>query len=68
MPCVPAPSADDGHPHRRKVCNPWFIGLACVARPVGKAELEREPAARAARDKEWDRLRDKCVWDEANPR
>eukprot|EP00974_Lingulodinium_polyedra_P000946 88431-Lingulodinium_polyedra.AAC.1 len=67
MPCAPALSADDGNPHRRKVCKPWFPLPACVARPVGKAELERGPAARAARDKEWIRLRGKYVWGEANP-
>ncbi|MFM7980148.1 MAG: hypothetical protein ACKPKO_12610, partial [Candidatus Fonsibacter sp.] len=40
----------------------------CVARPVGKSEIERTPAAKQAMQKEWDRLRSKNVWDEDNPR
>eukprot|EP00974_Lingulodinium_polyedra_P064652 6245330-Lingulodinium_polyedra.AAC.1 len=42
--------------------------MACVARPVGKAELAREEKAQAARDHEWERLRSKHVWDEEDPR
>ena len=38
---------------------------AVVARPVGKAEIAAEPEAREAMDKEWDRLREKKVWDES---
>ena len=38
---------------------------ALVARPVGKAELEREQEARDARDREWNRLRERQVWDES---
>ena len=40
----------------------------CVARPVGKHEIERTPAAKLAMKKEWDRLRSKNVWDEDHPR
>eukprot|EP00969_Alexandrium_andersonii_P044848 1968724-Alexandrium_andersonii.AAC.1 len=40
---------------------------ACVARPVGKAEIARAPAAQEAAKKECDRLRGKYVWGEANP-
>ncbi|MFM7980131.1 MAG: hypothetical protein ACKPKO_12525, partial [Candidatus Fonsibacter sp.] len=40
----------------------------CVARPVGKHEIERTPAAKLAMQKEWDRLRSKNVWDENHPR
>ena len=35
---------------------------ACVARPVGKAELEKTPKAIAAREKEWKNLADKKTW------
>ncbi|MFM7978150.1 MAG: reverse transcriptase domain-containing protein, partial [Candidatus Fonsibacter sp.] len=40
----------------------------CVARPVGKHEIERTPVAKLAMKKEWDRLRSKHVWDEDHPR
>ena len=40
----------------------------CVARPVGKAEIERTPAAKAAMKKEWDRLRSQDVQDESASR
>ncbi|MFM7988774.1 MAG: hypothetical protein ACKPKO_56615, partial [Candidatus Fonsibacter sp.] len=40
----------------------------CVARPVGKHEIERTPAAKMAMKKEWGRLRSKHVWDEDHPR
>ena len=35
---------------------------ACVARPVGKKELEATPKAIAARQKEWKNLADKKTW------
>eukprot|EP00974_Lingulodinium_polyedra_P068235 6606624-Lingulodinium_polyedra.AAC.1 len=41
--------------------------VACAARPVGKAELEWEEKARAARDHEWARFRSKRVRDDNNP-
>ena len=40
-----------------------LVPYACVARPVSKAELERTPAAREARDAEGNRLQNKKVWD-----
>ena len=40
----------------------------CVARPVGKADIARTPAARAAMQKEWRSLRSKDVCDESAPR
>eukprot|EP00974_Lingulodinium_polyedra_P131193 11216775-Lingulodinium_polyedra.AAC.1 len=67
MPCLPD-SPGDADPHRDHIAPPLFPFNACVARPVGKAELEREPEAQKARDKEWQRLRDTDVWDEDNPR
>eukprot|EP00974_Lingulodinium_polyedra_P046342 4440107-Lingulodinium_polyedra.AAC.1 len=66
VPCTPRPTKRE--PHRRNIAPPVRIFIACVARPVGKAELEREEKARAARDQEWERLRAKHVWDEAHPR
>eukprot|EP00974_Lingulodinium_polyedra_P028532 2749733-Lingulodinium_polyedra.AAC.1 len=65
MPCTEAP--DDG-PRRRRIAPPAMLSVACVARPVGKAELEREEKARAARGHEWARFRSKHVWDAENPR
>ena len=38
---------------------------ACVARPVGKAEISRTPAARAALEKEWQKLHKANTWDES---
>ena len=35
---------------------------ACVARPVGKTELEKTPKAIAAREKEWKNLAEKKTW------
>ena len=64
MPCASSP----GPSHRVKVGNRWFPFNACVARPVGKAELAKAPAAQKAMDAEWQRLRDKDVWDEDHPR
>eukprot|EP00974_Lingulodinium_polyedra_P072202 6988575-Lingulodinium_polyedra.AAC.1 len=64
MPCVE--DADDG-PHRRRIAPHLMPFMACVARPAGKAELEREEKARAARDHEWERLLSKHVWDEEDP-
>eukprot|EP00974_Lingulodinium_polyedra_P126282 11197706-Lingulodinium_polyedra.AAC.1 len=65
MPC--GEPVDDG-PHRQKIAPHVMLSMACVARPVGKAELEREEQARAARDHAWERLRSKRVWDEAKQR
>eukprot|EP00974_Lingulodinium_polyedra_P081001 7847414-Lingulodinium_polyedra.AAC.1 len=42
--------------------------IVCVARPVGKVELEREEKARAARGQERGRLRAKRVSGEDHPR
>lgn len=37
---------------------------ACVARPVGKAEIAREPDAQKAIASEWQRLRANGTWNE----
>ena len=55
--------------HRMKLNKrSWFPFNACVARSVGKAELDKDKSAQAAMKKEWDRLRAKKVWDECEPR
>jgi hypothetical protein len=54
--------------HRDKLGLPPCPDNLCVARPVGKAEIDRTPAAKASMKKEWDRLRSKMVWDEQHPR
>ena len=41
---------------------------ALVARPVGRAEVLAKPAALLAMNHEWNRLRNKTVWDEDYPR
>eukprot|EP00972_Heterocapsa_arctica_P036797 5417120-Heterocapsa_arctica.AAC.1 len=52
------------HQHRDKLADNIYPFNACVARPVGKAEIARSPGAKAALDHEWKRLRDQSVWDE----
>eukprot|EP00969_Alexandrium_andersonii_P184005 8130703-Alexandrium_andersonii.AAC.1 len=63
MPCV-----RESSPHRCKLADPIYPFHACVARPVGEAEILRTPKAQEAEVKEWARLRDKHVWDEDKPR
>eukprot|EP00969_Alexandrium_andersonii_P330312 14597764-Alexandrium_andersonii.AAC.1 len=63
MPCEPFVAR-----HRRKLGPRSRPFNACVARPVGKAEIARAAAAQEAEAKEWKRLRDKYVWGEDNPR
>eukprot|EP00972_Heterocapsa_arctica_P074856 11047172-Heterocapsa_arctica.AAC.1 len=50
--------------HRDKLAYNIYPFNACVARPVGKAEIASSPGAKAALDSEWTRLHDKSVWDE----
>ena len=61
-------TSDDAYGHRDKLGTSLYPDNLCVARPVGKAEIEKTPAAKAATKKEWDRLRSKYVWDEDHPR
>ena len=42
----------------------WTVLRACVARPVSRKQVLESPPARAAMKAEWDRLRNKMVWDE----
>ena len=58
MPCVPHKDI-----HRPKIPDHPLPISALVARPVGKKELLSNPAAKAAMDKEWQRLKDQEVWD-----
>ena len=63
---VPAPEGD--HPHQERLPEyPWPVN-ACVARPVGKKEIQENPKAKAALQKEWDRLRQAGCWDETKVR
>ena len=62
MPCVRRRD-----PHRVKNSVPPLFN-ACVARPVGKAELAKNPKAREAMEAEWTRLREKGVWEEIDCR
>ena len=54
--------------HREKDGFSRCLDNLCVARPVGKVEVDRAPAAKASMQKEWDRLRSKFVWDKHHPR
>ena len=66
VPLMPAfkPKPGEKPDHREKNrSQSLFPFPACVARPVGKAEINREPLARAALQKEWDRLKERKVWD-----
>ena len=67
--CSPSASANSGMPlyegrsslHREKIGLPPCLDNRRVARPVGKAEIDRTPAAKASMQKEWDRLRSNMV-------
>ena len=65
FPCEPF---DGPSGHRDKLGTSLYPDYLCVARSVGKAEIEITIAAKEAMQKEWDRLRSKYVWDEENPR
>ena len=68
-PAMPVRPVNRSHRHREKIPkNRQFPFSACVARPVGKKELNASPKALEAMQKEWDRLRDKSVWNETEPR
>ena len=65
---LPRRTSDDAYGHRDKLGTSPYPDNLCVARLVGKAEIEKTPAAMEAVKKEWDRLRSKYVWDEDHPR
>jgi hypothetical protein len=50
--------------HRVKVAPRRFPFNALVARPVSRKEIESNPNAKAAMNNEWDRLKEKKVWNE----
>ena len=68
VPAMPCVANYKGEPHRPKIVpfnsHSWTVVNACVARPVSKKELLQSPPAQASMKAEWDRLRNKMVWDE----
>ena len=68
IPAMPCVANYKGEPHRPKIVpfnsHSWTVLRACVARPVSRKEVLESPPARAAMKAEWDRLRNKMVWDE----
>ena len=68
IPAMPCVANYKGEPHRPKIVpfnsHSWTIVSACVARPVSRKELLQSPPAQASMKAEWDRLRNKMVWDE----
>ena len=54
--------------HRTKIPDFVYPFNACVARPVNRREVAKTPAARAALQKEWDKLRKAGCWDESKVR
>jgi hypothetical protein len=68
-PMMPCKEPDKSHRMKRP---PSHFGIpACVARPVSKSEIAKNPtlksgSCRDALDKEWKRLREKKVWDEGS--
>ena len=61
---VPTMPTVQHHPRHRPKLHTRIPIPALVARPVSKRERARVPAAQAAMDKEWDRLRAVRTWDE----
>jgi len=61
-PIMPRSSSTKGH--REKWTDTALHGLALVARPVGRQEVESNPAAKTALKKEIDALRDLRAWEE----
>ena len=68
IPEILLPTVPTEKQHRPKNTTLSFRSPACVARPVGKKELEKTEAALKAHDKEWNRLCAKQVWDETTVR
>ena len=69
VPAMPCATELAGTKHRDKIPHVAYPFSACVARPVDRAERKEKPAAQAAIDKEWARLRalrgGKGCWDES---
>ena len=69
-PAMPVMHGNVPEPHREKMFRLYWeklgevtdLQLALVARVVSQAEVERTPAAKAAMDKEWQKLVDKSCW------
>ena len=68
IPAMPCVANYKGEPHRLKTVpfnsHSRITMNACVARPVSRKELLQSPPAQASMKAEWDRLRNKIVWDE----
>jgi hypothetical protein len=64
MPAPAMPVVALSQAHRVKLADSPLPFSALVARPVGKQEIARTPAAQAAMKVEWGRLHTKRVWDE----
>ena len=69
-PAMPVMHGNAPEPHREKMFRLYWeklgevtdLQLALVARVVSQAEVERTPAAKAAMDKEWQKLVGKSCW------
>lgn len=61
-PVMPTDVPSEPPEHRSKVGFRLWPLNACVARPVGKAEIKAEPKAQQALQKEWDRLKERHTW------
>ena len=68
VPAMPCVANYKGEPHRPEIVpfnsHSWTVVHACVARPISRKELQQSPPAQASMKAEWDRLRNKMVWDE----
>ena len=68
VPAMPCVANYKGEPHRPKIVpfnsHSWTVVNAFVARPVRRKELLQSPPAQASMTAEWDRLRNRMVWDE----
>ena len=65
-PAMPVTAPDFSHREKwPEFVYPYDIA---VARPVGSAEIRREPEAKAAVDKEWENLRSRVTWEESKGR
>ena len=64
---MPANEAATGQSQGQNSTRPVFPCNACVAQPVSKKDIAKNPKAMEAMRKEWDRLRVKKVWDESTP-
>jgi hypothetical protein len=62
-PAMPVIKTNASQEHRQKISDQTFPLNVFVARPVGKKEISTTPAAKAALDKEWNKLVEAKVWE-----